>query len=103
MGKRVLRVFSILALLGAFTGPWVGAVDEVDGLRFDAPGTTVWDPVSGVDFYNLYRGSLSLLAAGHPAQCHGHAIPAATFETPAEPEQDEGFFYLVTAESSLGR
>ena len=78
-------------------------MDEVDGLRFDAPGTTVWDPVSGVDFYNLYRGSLSLLAAGHPAQCHGHAIPAATFETPAESEQDEGFFYLVTAESSLGR
>ena len=101
MGSSVLRIFSlVLALtLCAITG--VEAVDEVGGLRFDTSDTAAWNAVAGSDHYNLYRGALELLTAENPAQCHAYAIPGVSFGTPAEPTANEGFFYLVTAESLL--
>jgi uncharacterized protein (DUF1800 family) len=73
---------------------------EVTGDQFVTRTTLAWNAAAGADDYNVYRGSLSGLASGAPASCHGNEIAATTFEIPASPAAGDGYFYLVTAEST---
>src|SRR5437870_2049745 len=76
---------------------------EVTGDRFTNKTTLAWNPVGGTGIdYNVYRGQLSGLRSGVPAQCHGDEVTATSFTTPAVPAAADGYFYLVTAENAAG-
>jgi hypothetical protein len=99
--ERFPRVATLL--LGSVL--WIGASvaappPETSALDFTTTNTMVWNPTSGADFYQVYRGTLSGLASGVPARCHGFQVQATTFQTLPEPGSNGGFFYLVTAEST---
>ena len=72
---------------------------EVQGLVLSDTTTLSWDPVTGSDFYNVYRADLMRMAAGAPSRCHGFSIPGTSFQTTVDPEIGKGFVYLATAES----
>ncbi len=78
------------------------APPEVQGVVFDEPTTLVWAPASGASAYDVYRGTLADLTSGIPGRCHAYRVNGTSFATPAAPEPDAGFFYLVTGESSAG-
>jgi uncharacterized protein (DUF1800 family) len=98
MAGKALRSIVVAGLV-LFSGLAVRAVDEVGGLQFVDGSTATWNPVASVDFYNVYRGSLSLLGEGLPGRCHRYAIPSTIAALTEAPEERQGFFYLVTAES----
>jgi len=77
------------------------APPEVQNVDFSDTATLSWSAAAGADHYNVYRGDLAVLASGVPGRCHGHAVPATTFDTPVDPGPDEGYFFLVTGESVL--
>jgi len=99
-----LRIAAILLLTAPAmaTTLWAQAPGEVTGLDLTNPSTLTWDPTAGANDYNVYRGSLAWLASGAGAQCHADEVTATSFSTPAGPALDEGYFYLVTAESNTG-
>ena len=95
--KRLSVAFTLF--LGSIS--WATAAPpEVSGVAFPDSSTLVWGSTSGADYYQVYRGDLSGLAAGVPARCHGFQIDSTSFETLPEPGPEAGFFYLVTAEST---
>src|SRR2546422_3792358 len=70
---------------------------EVTGDRFSNATTLTWTATAGADDYNVYRGLLSSLKLGIPAQCHGDEITGTSFATPALPSRGDAYYYLVTA------
>ena len=95
------RLFSAVALfLGSIS--WTAAVapPEVSGVAFSDSSTLVWGSTTGADFYQVYRGDISGLATGAPGRCHGSQVDSTSFETLPEPASGNGFYYLVTAEST---
>jgi len=75
---------------------------EVANLDVTTASVLTWSAAAGADDYNVYRGLTGWLASGIGAQCHGDEITGLTFDSPAAPDRGEGYFYLVTAESSVG-
>src|SRR5436309_6454481 len=103
--NRKLSVSSfpvLLLVLASGVGPAVAAPPaEVTGDRIDQASQLTWTAVSGADDYNVYRGDLSWLRTRTGAECHGDEIVGASFTTPPQPAVGRGYFYLITAESSL--
>ena len=99
--KRPLVGPLLLSLLCfAALAPALGqAPAEVQNLVFSDPSTLSWDPVTGADHYNVYRGALTGIDGSDPARCHGFELGAETFSSPVDPQPGEGYFYLATAES----
>ena len=94
---RVLFSAFLLLTLGL---PGVAAPPgEVPGVGFSDGATLAWDVTVDADFYNVYRGDVSGLN-GVPGRCHAFEIGATSYTTPQQPEHGEGYFYLVTAEST---
>ncbi|OLC53490.1 MAG: hypothetical protein AUH92_05955 [Acidobacteria bacterium 13_1_40CM_4_69_4] len=113
--KRLRTAGSFLHLLGPMTTllallvlaagarpAFAAPPGEVTGDRVDPSSTLTWDPVTGADDYNVYRGDLAWLRTRAGALCHGDEVAATSFASPANPEAGRGFYYLVTAESSAG-
>jgi len=96
--RRILS--SITLFLGSISWAAGAVPPEVSGAAFSDSTTLAWGSATGADFYQVYRGDLSRLATGAPGRCHGFQVNATSFETLPEPGSGDGFFYLVTAEST---
>lgn len=82
--KRPLVGPLLLSLLCfAALAPALGqAPAEVQNLVFSDPSTLSWDPVTGADHYNVYRGALTGIDGSDPARCHGFRTAVAAPTTP---------------------
>lgn len=89
----VSLVFALTAGVAAAQQP-----GEITGVVFNGPITLEWDPQVLFDSYNVYRGSISDLAAGTPARCRIFGLSAPTADLPGEVGSGDGYFYLVTGE-----
>src|SRR5580765_8252940 len=103
---RRLSVPLVAAVVAAATALHAGAAlaappGEVATSLMSASSVLTWTPVAGADDYNVYRGLIAWLKPGAGAQCHGAEIAGISFSSPANPPLGQGYFYLVTAESSL--
>ena len=94
-----MRVTAVLITLLAFGGTLSAQVPgEVGGVDFNAKTEMTWDGVTGADIYNVYRGEL---AADETARCHAFDLLGPPFDVDANPGPGEGWFFLVTGESSV--
>jgi uncharacterized protein (DUF1800 family) len=93
----VVAVVAVLRAGDALAAP----PGEVATTLMSSSSLLTWTPVAGADDYNVYRGLIAWLKPGAGAQCHGDEIAGISFSTPANPPLGQGYFYLVTAESSL--
>ena len=59
--RTVLVLFIALAVAGPLSAPASETLPEVQNLRFTSKTDFKWDPVAGVDGYNVYRGVRSAL------------------------------------------
>ena len=75
---------------------------EVLGLHFTDVETLVWHPERSVGVYNLYRGQVNGFDGTVYGSCSEQdiAVTTTTDDDPV-PEQN-GYYYLVTAENRLG-
>src|SRR5256885_15919561 len=101
--KRSVSAFpALLLVLASGLGPAVAAPPgEVTGDRIDPTSQLTWTAVTGADDYNIYRGDITWLRSRTGAECHGDGIVGTSFATPLPPAVGRGYFYLITAESSL--
>ncbi len=99
LGRRAL---GCLVVLMPLTGVALGLPPgEVSGVGFVDAETLTWDSLGQADHFNVYRGRISSLTDGLYGDCHAAAIPGTSLSTPAIPETDVAFFYVVTGESLL--
>ncbi len=94
----------VLLVLLLFLGvPIVAqAPGEVRGVNFSDRAGVFWNPTTGADHYNVYRGNISELAS-NPGRCHGFEVGGTSFSTPGDPPGDSlGYFFLITAETAAG-
>ena len=71
-----------------------------------AAATLVWGAVSCATEYHIYRGPLTGLPSGDYGSCLDSIDPDRTDTTLLDttiPALGRGFFYLITAENSLGQ
>ena len=96
-------VLWLVILAASHAGLLAQAPPEVPNFRFTGTNMLSWNPSTGADFYNLYRGRLKDLKNGTPPQCHAYQVNATTFASPQDPAfPGEIFVYLVTGESEAG-
>lgn len=88
-------------LLGAARTAAAATPGEVSGVMVGASSQITWSPTPGADDYNVYRGLLSWLPSGIGAKCHGDEIAPTNFTSLGDPPVGQGYFYWVTAESSV--
>ena len=91
---------SSFQLHGGFVGGHPPA-GEVMNLLFSDQTTLDWDPEPSVGTYNLYRDLMSNLAAMGYGNCQQQGLSATTTQYTDNVTLGDGFFYLVTAETSL--
>jgi uncharacterized protein (DUF1800 family) len=102
------RVSAVLFLASASTALLSGVGSaaaappgEVSGVVVSTTSTITWSPTAGANDYNVYRGLVSWLRSAAGAECHGDEIAATTFTSAGNPPTGEGYYYLVTAESTV--
>jgi len=74
---------------------------EVEGLRFAAADTLVWDIESAAVHYNLYRGALTALSPADYGSCLSSPVTGTVAADADTPLGGDGFAYLVTATSRI--
>ena len=80
--------------LPAFALP-SGAVPEVQNLQFQSKTDLDWDPIPGVDGYNVYRGSVATLPADY-GSCFAVGLPTNSFsDLSPDPAPGQVFTYLA--------
>src|SRR5262245_12297379 len=97
-------LFSATAIAGLLAGGGSASAappGEVTGVLISTASQITWSPTAGANDYNVYRGLVSWLRSGNGAECHGDEIAATSFTTASSPPLGQGFFYLVTAESTV--
>ncbi len=74
---------------------------EVTNLMFADKDTLEWDPEKSVGDYNLYRDLISNIDGLLFGACTEENISGPTTDDMAVVPDDDGYFYLVTAENRL--
>ena len=81
------------------TAPCSAVPPEVTGVEIDQSSTISWANHPCTSRFNIYRGGLAGLLAGHPPRCLVSDLTATSHtETTAPPDLD-GFVYLITGEA----
>jgi hypothetical protein len=70
-------------------------------MAFSDPDTLTWTGASGMEFYALYRGSLSGTGWAYDHACLFPALPAPSAGDPASPP-GSGFYYLLAGRGPCG-
>jgi Protein of unknown function (DUF1800) len=97
-----MRLLALLLAVIASTRGWAQAPPEVHKVRFPGAASLAWTPASGAVSYNVYRGTLSDLAAGIPARCHLYRNTVKSISAVAPSDATGGYYYLITGESAAG-
>jgi len=74
--------------------------DPIETLLFESVDHMVWDAVSGPATYRVYRGLLTDLSLEEYGQCVSPSLSLPEYDDPSSPPAGEGYFYLVSVESS---
>src|SRR5262245_41313730 len=91
----------LAVLLAAAAPAFAAPPGEVTGVLIGTSSQITWSPTAGSDDYNVYRGLIDWRRTGNGAECHGDEIAGTSFTSAADPPLGQGYFYLVTAESTL--
>jgi hypothetical protein len=75
---------------------------EIQGLGFTDHETLTWNPEKSAGVYNLYRDLISNLSGLGYGSCEQNDLPGATTTDVSTPAENNGYFYLVTAENRIG-